>query len=116
MFKMTITDISFYNVILLSISFLFIYTAIGTNNYIVKVMVNSVNKQQPSINWNSFISSSLMFSVFSFANFLVPSIIAWIGCRKSLFFSSLLNLVCLLVFFYPFRYCLLGSNLILKIA
>lgn len=58
-----VTNVPLFNVLLLSFSFLLIYTALGTTNYIQKVMVNSVNRQNPSVHWNPFLSSCFLFVV-----------------------------------------------------
>ena len=60
---MIIQNVALFNIMLLSFSFLLIYTALGTTNYIQKVMVNSVNRQNKSVHWNPFLSSCFLFVV-----------------------------------------------------
>lgn len=119
-------DRSFFNILLMSTCFLLVYAALGTANYIQvnesfvliwkehliltfrfrlqKVMVDSVNNQYPAVEWSGFYSLFLMYSFFTFSNFLVPSVLTVISTKMCLFLASLLHLISYLVFFYPVKF------------
>ena len=66
-------------------------------------MVKSINDQE-GVYWNGFAALSIVYGVFSFSNFLVPSILSKFSSARCLFFSALTYLAYTVIYLYPIRY------------
>lgn len=97
------------NILILSFSFLFIFTAFNTGSSINKVVVNSIN-QQYDIGWDAYISLCVLSVVYCFSNFFAPSLLALTNTKTCLIISSFGYLLYELEFLYPFRYGLIASS------
>ena len=67
-------------------------------------MVISINNQDSSVHWDGFVALSIVYGVFSFSNFLVPSILSMFSSARCLFFASLTYLAYTMIFLHPIRY------------
>ena len=92
-----------YNILVLSVAFLLLFSSFNTANYIQKVVVNSINKET-GVNWDAYLSLCIVYFVFSISNFIVPSVHTFLSAKFCMFFSSLAYFLYAVAFFYPFRY------------
>ncbi|KAK3512094.1 hypothetical protein QTP70_030353 [Hemibagrus guttatus] len=81
-------DIRTYNVVILGIAFLLVFTAFTTCGNIEQTVVKSLNNA--TFTGSGYHSLGIIYGVFSFANLFAPSVVAVIGPRFSMFFSGLL--------------------------
>lgn len=65
--------------------------------------MRSINTQD-GVRWNGFAALSIVYGVFSFSNFLVPSILSMVSSARCLFFAGLTYLAYTMIFLYPIKY------------
>jgi len=96
---------SLVNILLMSVSFLLIFTAFNSSSLIQQTVVESINSHL-HVGWDGFTSLCIIYGVFSFSNFLVPSILSVVSSARCLFFSALTYLAYTITFLYPVRFSL----------
>ncbi|KAL5019175.1 hypothetical protein ScPMuIL_004897 [Solemya velum] len=107
-------DVRLYNIIIVGMSFLLLFTAFQTGSMAQKSVLDSVKKESNgTFTGDGYISLSIIYVVFSFSNWIVPSIIVLIGAKFSMFFGSLMYTLFILQFLKPMTWALyLGSVLV----
>lgn len=77
------------------------------------MIVNSINKQNPSLNWDAYQALSIVFIAYSIGNLIVPSVQKLISTEQCLFIPSIVQAFCFLTFLYPIKYALTIQSIIL---
>lgn len=92
-------DIRTFNVVVLGVGFLFIFTAFTTCGNIEQTVVKSL--QNYTFTGSGYHSLGIIYGVFSFSNLLAPTVVAVIGPKMTMFFSGLLYSGYIAVFIVP---------------
>ncbi|XP_045889432.1 UNC93-like protein MFSD11 isoform X1 [Micropterus dolomieu] len=92
-------DIRTFNVVVLGVGFLFIFTAFTTCGNIEQTVVKSL--QNYTFTGSGYHSLGIIYGVFSFSNLLAPTVVAVIGPKMTMFFSGLLYSGYVAVFIVP---------------
>ncbi|XP_062868494.1 UNC93-like protein MFSD11 [Trichomycterus rosablanca] len=92
-------DIRTYNVVVLGIAFLLIFTAFTTCGNIEQTVVKSLNNA--TFSGSGYHSLGIIYGVFSFANLFAPSVVTVIGPQFTMFLSGILYSGYVAVFITP---------------
>ncbi|CAG5127832.1 unnamed protein product [Candidula unifasciata] len=105
-------DLRFYNIIVLGISFMLIFTAFQTCSMVEKTVLDSAAKNE-NFTGNGYTSLGILYAVFSISNWAAPSFVCFAGPRVSMFVGSLFYFLFVLSFLKPMVWSLyLGSVLV----
>ncbi|XP_072224758.1 UNC93-like protein MFSD11 [Leuresthes tenuis] len=88
-----------YNVVILGVGFLFIFTAFTTCGNIEQTVVKSLGNS--TLSGSGYHSLGIIYGVFSFSNLLAPTIVTVIGAKLTMFLSGLLYSGYIAVFIIP---------------
>lgn len=88
-----------YNVVVLGVGFLFIFTAFTTCGNVEQTVVKSLKNS--TFNGNGYHSLGIIYGIFSFSNLLAPIVVTVIGAKLTMFFSGLLYSGYIAVFILP---------------
>ncbi|XP_074512129.1 UNC93-like protein MFSD11 [Sebastes fasciatus] len=88
-----------FNVVILGVGFLFIFTAFTTCGNVEQTVVKSL--QNESFTGSGYHSLGIIYGVFSFSNLLAPTVVAVIGPKITMFLSGLLYSGYIAVFIIP---------------
>ncbi|MED6292814.1 hypothetical protein CHARACLAT_004394 [Characodon lateralis] len=92
-------DRSTYNVVILGVGFLFIFTAFTTCGNVEQTVVKSLKNS--TFSGSGYHSLGIIYGVFSFSNLLAPTVVTVIGAKLTMFFSGLLYSGYIAVFIMP---------------
>ncbi|XP_024270070.1 UNC93-like protein MFSD11 isoform X1 [Oncorhynchus tshawytscha] len=92
-------DLRIYNVVILGLGFLFIFTAFTTCGNIEQTIVKSLDND--TITGSGYHSLGIIYGIFSFSNLLSPTVVAIIGPQFTMFFSGILYSGYVAVFITP---------------
>ena len=108
-----------YNVLLLSFSFMLVFTGFQTCGMVEQTVLNSyINDTkdingQPTYHGDGYTSLAIIYTVFAFSNWLAPSIVSIIGSKYSMMIGAVAYVLYLATFIKPLTWTLyLGSVLI----
>ncbi|XP_077069496.1 UNC93-like protein MFSD11 isoform X2 [Siphateles boraxobius] len=107
-------DIRTYNVVVLGIGFLFIFTAFTTCGNIEQTVVKSLNST--NFTGSGYHSLGIIYGVFSFCNMLAPTIVAIIGPQFTMFFSGILYSGYIAVFIIPSTWSFYFTSVLIGIG
>ncbi|XP_021169483.2 UNC93-like protein MFSD11 [Fundulus heteroclitus] len=88
-----------YNVLILGVGFLFIFTAFTTCGNIEQTVVKSLKNS--TFSGSGYHSLGIIYGVFSFSNLLAPTVVTVIGAKLTMFLSGLLYSGYIAVFIMP---------------
>ncbi|XP_061567567.1 UNC93-like protein MFSD11 [Cololabis saira] len=88
-----------YNVVVLGLGFLFIFTAFTTCGNVEQTVLKSLKNY--TVNGSGYHSLGIIYGVFSFSNLIAPTIVSIIGAKCSMFLSGLLYSGYIAVFIIP---------------
>lgn len=88
-----------FNVVVLGVGFLFIFTAFTTCGNIEQTVVKSLKNS--TFTGSGFHSLGIIYGVFSFSNLLAPTIVTVIGPKMTMFLSGILYSGYIAVFIIP---------------
>ncbi|RVE69734.1 hypothetical protein OJAV_G00080730 [Oryzias javanicus] len=88
-----------YNVVILGLGFLFIFTAFTTCGNVEQTVVKSLGNS--TFTGSGYHSLGIIYGVFSFSNLLAPTAVKVIGAKVSMFLSGLLYSGYIAVFIIP---------------
>ncbi|XP_072299140.1 UNC93-like protein MFSD11 [Eucyclogobius newberryi] len=91
-----------FNVAILGVGFLFIFTAFTTCGNVEQTVVKSLGNE--SFSGSGYYSLGIIYGIFSFSNLLAPTVVAVIGAKHSMFLSGLLYSGYVAVFILPFTW------------
>ncbi|XP_029015696.1 UNC93-like protein MFSD11 [Betta splendens] len=92
-------DARTFNVVVLGVGFLFIFTAFTTCGNIEQTVVKSLAND--TFSGSGYHSLGIIYGVFSFSNLLAPAVVAVVGPRITMFISGLLYSGYVAVFIAP---------------
>ncbi|KAF1379710.1 hypothetical protein PFLUV_G00178840 [Perca fluviatilis] len=88
-----------FNVVILGVGFLFLFTAFTTCGNVEQTVVKSL--QNDTFTGSGYHSLGIIYGVFSFSNLLAPTVVAVIGPKMTMFLSGLLYSGYIAVFIIP---------------
>ncbi|KAM4716783.1 UNC93-like protein MFSD11 isoform 1-T1 [Anableps anableps] len=88
-----------YNVVVLGVGFLFIFTAFTTCGNVEQTVVKSLKNS--TFSGSGYHSLGIIYGVFSFSNLLAPTVVTVIGAKLTMFLSGLLYSGYIAVFIMP---------------
>ncbi|XP_041825387.1 UNC93-like protein MFSD11 [Melanotaenia boesemani] len=88
-----------YNVVILGLGFLLIFTAFTTCGNVEQTVVKSLTNS--TFSGSGYHSLGIIYGVFSFSNLLAPSLVTVIGAKLTMFLSGLLYSGYIAVFIIP---------------
>uniref|UniRef100_A0A673MNK0 UNC93-like protein MFSD11 n=1 Tax=Sinocyclocheilus rhinocerous TaxID=307959 RepID=A0A673MNK0_9TELE len=107
-------DVRTYNVVILGIGFLLIFTAFTTCGNIEQTVVKSLNST--NFTGSGYHSLGIIYGVFSFCNVLAPTIVAIIGPQFTMFLSGVLYSGYIAVFIIPSTWSFYLTSVIIGIG
>ncbi|XP_005100171.2 UNC93-like protein MFSD11 [Aplysia californica] len=114
LYKMAIHCCEFrlFNIVILGVSFMLIFTAFQTCSMVEKTVLDSVEKNNGTAG-NAYTSLGILYAVFSVSNWAAPSFVAFTGPKIAMFIGSLMYFLFVLQFLKPMVWALyLGSVLV----
>ncbi|XP_054615361.1 UNC93-like protein MFSD11 isoform X2 [Dunckerocampus dactyliophorus] len=88
-----------FNVVILGVGFLFIFTAFTTCGNVEQTVVKSL--QNDTFTGSGYHSLGIIYGVFSFSNLVAPAVVAMLGPKMTMFVSGLLYSGYVAVFIEP---------------
>nr|XP_054596117.1 UNC93-like protein MFSD11 isoform X1 [Nothobranchius furzeri] len=92
-------DKSTYNVVILGVGFLLIFTAFTTCGNVEQTVLKGLNNA--TFSGSGYHSLGIIYGVFSFSNLLAPTVVTVIGAKLTMFLSGLLYSGYIAVFIIP---------------
>ncbi|XP_019949975.2 UNC93-like protein MFSD11 [Paralichthys olivaceus] len=92
-------DTRTFNVVILGVGFLFIFTAFTTCGNVEQTVVKSL--ENATFTGSGYHSLGIIYGIFSFSNLLAPAVVTVIGPKISMFISGLLYSGYIAVFIIP---------------
>lgn len=110
----SVFDVRLYNIIILGLGFLLLFTAFQTASMAEQSVLSSEKKNSNgTFTGDGYTSLSIIYIVFSAANWIAPPIVAVLGPKFTMFVGSILYFVFILSFLKPMVWALyLGSVLV----
>jgi len=106
-----------YNIVMHSICFMFIFTAFQTSGNIQTAALNNIERDGKKIFHNKgYISLTIIYTVFSLANFIAPPIVSMVGPRGVMFIGGLCYAVFIGSIIYPYLITLYIASVIVGIG
>ncbi|XP_029283969.1 UNC93-like protein MFSD11 [Cottoperca gobio] len=107
-------DTRTFNVVILGVGFLFLFTAFTTCGNVEQTVVKSL--QNGTFTGSGYHSLGIIYGVFSFANLLAPAVVAVIGPKLTMFFSGLLYSGYIAVFIIPSTWSFYLTSVLIGVA
>ncbi|XP_060882598.1 UNC93-like protein MFSD11 [Labrus mixtus] len=107
-------DIRTFNVVILGLGFLFIFTAFTTTGNIEQTVVKSLKNY--TFSGSGYHSLGIIYGVFSFSNLLAPTVVSVIGPKMTMFLSGLLYSGYIAVFIIPLTWAFYFTSLLIGIG
>ncbi|KAL6102580.1 uncharacterized protein ACO6RY_02163 [Pungitius sinensis] len=103
-----------FNVVILGVGFLFIFTAFTTCGNVEQTVVKSL--RNVTLGGTGYHSLGIIYGVFSFANLLAPAVVAVIGPRVTMILSGLLYSGYVAVFIIPSTWSFYLTSVLLGVG
>lgn len=103
-----------FNVAILGVGFLFIFTAFTTCGNVEQTVVKSLGNE--TFSGSGYYSLGIIYGIFSFANLLAPTVVAVIGAKLSMFGSGLLYSGYIAAFILPFTWSFYLTSVLIGIG
>ncbi|XP_020788725.1 UNC93-like protein MFSD11 [Boleophthalmus pectinirostris] len=103
-----------FNVAILGVGFLFIFTAFTTCGNVEQTVVKSL--ENDTFSGSGYYSLGIIYGIFSFSNLLAPTVVAVIGAKHSMFLSGLLYSGYIAVFILPFTWSFYLTSVLIGIG
>lgn len=103
-----------FNVAILGVGFLFMFTAFTTCGNVEQTVLKSLHNE--TFLGSGYYSLGIIYGIFSFSNLLAPTVVAVIGAKLSMFVSGLLYSAYIAVFILPFTWSLYLSSVLIGIG
>ncbi|XP_034568223.1 UNC93-like protein MFSD11 [Notolabrus celidotus] len=107
-------DLRTFNVVVLGVGFLFIFTAFTTTGNIEQTVVKSLGNN--TFSGSGYHSLGIIYGVFSFSNLLAPTVVAVIGPKLTMFLSGLLYSGYIAVFIIPSTWSFYFTSVLIGIG
>lgn len=103
-----------FNVVILGVGFLFIFTAFTTCGNIEQTVVKSL--ENGTFSGSGYHSLGIIYGIFSFSNLLAPSVVTIIGPKITMFLSGLLYSGYIAVFINPSTWSFYFTSVLIGIG
>ncbi|XP_009583148.1 PREDICTED: UNC93-like protein MFSD11 isoform X1 [Fulmarus glacialis] len=103
-----------FNVIILGVSFMFIFTAFQTCGNIAQTVITNLNNTD--FHGSGYTSMSIIYGVFSASNLLSPSVVAIVGPQLSMVVSGIFYSLYIAVFIQPATWAFYTASVFIGIA
>ena len=103
-----------FNVLILGISFMFIFTAFQTCGNIAQTVITNLNSTD--FHGSGYTSMSIIYGVFSASNLISPSVVALVGPQLSMFISGIFYSLYIAVFIQPSTWSFYTASVFIGIA
>ncbi|XP_010728854.3 UNC93-like protein MFSD11 [Larimichthys crocea] len=103
-----------FNVVILGLGFLFIFTAFTTCGNVEQTVVKSL--ENDTFSGSGYHSLGIIYGVFSFSNLLAPTVVAVIGPKLTMFLSGLLYSGYIAVFIIPSTWAFYLTSVLIGIG
>ncbi|XP_028842833.1 UNC93-like protein MFSD11 isoform X1 [Denticeps clupeoides] len=107
-------DLRTFNVVVLGIGFLFVFTAFTTCGNIEQTVVKSL--KNGTFTGSAYHSLGIIYGIFSFSNFLAPSIVAVVGPQFTMIISGILYSGYIAVFINPSSWSFYLTSLLIGLG
>ncbi|KAH9413623.1 DUF895 domain membrane protein [Dermatophagoides pteronyssinus] len=96
-------DRDLINVLVLGVSFMFLFTSFQTNGFIQGPMIDSINHEYGKDHYgaNTFVSMCLIYLIFSLVNWIAPAFVRLMGARLSMIVSGVTYILFIANFLWP---------------
>uniref|UniRef100_A0A2R5LAG9 UNC93-like protein MFSD11 n=1 Tax=Ornithodoros turicata TaxID=34597 RepID=A0A2R5LAG9_9ACAR len=94
-------NVKTYNVAILGFAFMFIFTAFQTGGLIQKVVLDSIQKEDPNYKGDGYVSLAVIYSAFAIANWLAPSFIGFLGPKITMLIGAVTYNIYIAQFLFP---------------
>ncbi|XP_077020054.1 UNC93-like protein MFSD11 isoform X2 [Tamandua tetradactyla] len=103
-----------YNIIILGVAFMFMFTAFQTCGNVAQTVIRSLNSTD--FHGSGYTSMAIIYGVFSASNLITPSVVAIVGPQLSMFASGLFYSMYIAVFIQPFPWSFYTASVFIGIA
>ncbi|NXW53128.1 MFS11 protein, partial [Eurystomus gularis] len=103
-----------FNIIILGVSFMFIFTAFQTCGNIAQTVITNLNNTD--FHGSGYTSMSIIYGVFSASNLISPSVVAIVGPQLSMVVSGLFYSLYIAVFIQPATWAFYTASVFIGIA
>ncbi|XP_061867116.1 UNC93-like protein MFSD11 [Colius striatus] len=103
-----------FNIIILGVSFMFIFTAFQTCGNIAQTVITNLNSTD--FHGSGYTSMSVIYGVFSASNLLSPSVVAIVGPQLSMVVSGVFYSLYIAVFIQPTTWAFYTASVFIGIA
>ncbi|XP_065591248.1 UNC93-like protein MFSD11 isoform X1 [Cyrtonyx montezumae] len=103
-----------FNILILGISFMFIFTAFQTCGNIAQTVITNLNSTD--FHGSGYTSMSVIYGVFSASNLISPSVVALVGPQLSMFISGIFYSLYIAVFIQPSTWSFYTASVFIGIA
>ncbi|XP_078692786.1 UNC93-like protein MFSD11 [Branchiostoma floridae x Branchiostoma belcheri] len=104
------------NVVILGLSFMFIFTAFNTAGMIEETVIQSVQEEGKFDGGSGYISLAIIYTVFAMANWGAPSVVSVCGPRNSMVIGAVMYCLFIAVFIYPMVWALYVGSVLLGLG
>ncbi|KGL73474.1 UNC93-like MFSD11 [Tinamus guttatus] len=105
---------NFFNILILGVSFMFIFTAFQTCGNIAQTVITNLNSTE--FHGSGYTSMSIIYGVFSASNLISPSIVAVVGPQLSMVISGVFYSLYIAVFIQPSTWAFYTVSVFIGIA
>ncbi|NWU58584.1 MFS11 protein, partial [Dromas ardeola] len=103
-----------FNIIILGVSFMFIFTAFQTCGNIAQTVITNLNNTD--FHGSGYTSMSIIYGVFSASNLVSPSVVAIVGPQLSMVISGIFYSLYIAVFIQPATWTFYTASVFIGIA
>lgn len=103
-----------YNIIVLGIAFMFIFTAFQTCGNVAQTVITSLNSTD--FHGSGYTSMAIIYGVLSASNIITPSVVTVVGPQLSMFASGFFYSMYIAVFIQPFPWAFYTASVFIGIA
>ncbi|NXU86463.1 MFS11 protein, partial [Xiphorhynchus elegans] len=103
-----------FNIIILGVSFMFIFTAFQTCGNIAQTVITNLNSTD--FHGSGYTSMSIIYGVFSASNLISPSVVAIVGPQFSMVISGVFYSLYIAVFIQPTTWAFYTASVFIGIA
>ncbi|NXC68791.1 MFS11 protein, partial [Anhinga anhinga] len=103
-----------FNIVILGVSFMFIFTAFQTCGNIAQTVITNLNNTD--FHGSGYTSMSIIYGVFSASNLISPSVVAVVGPQLSMVVSGIFYSLYIAVFIQPATWAFYTASVFIGIA
>ncbi|XP_050764335.1 UNC93-like protein MFSD11 [Gymnogyps californianus] len=103
-----------FNIIILGVSFMFIFTAFQTCGNVAQTVITNLNNTD--FHGSGYTSMSIIYGVFSASNLISPSVVAIVGPQLSMVVSGIFYSLYIAVFIQPATWAFYTASVFIGIA